>query len=82
MEISALKKKQTTFEVEAAVAVGGCGRMMGDNLLGEKGPLVVMVLGAGGQLFIPGDVMQMLRGNKWKNPSVGRKSDGSLEEKQ
>lgn len=41
-----------------------------------------MVSGAGGQLFIPGDVMQMLRGNKCKNPSVGRKSDGSLEEKQ
>lgn len=50
--------------MEATVAVGGCGSMMGDNLVGEKGPLVVMVLGAGGQLFIPGDVMQMLRGNK------------------
>lgn len=62
--------------------MGGRGRMMGDNLLGEKGPLVVMVSGAGGQLFIPGDVMQMLRGNKWENPSAGRKSDGSLEEKQ
>lgn len=65
-----------TFEVETTVAVGGCGRMMGDNLQGEKQPLVVMVLGAGGQLFISGDVM--LRGNEWKNPSAGRKSDSSF----
>lgn len=70
-----------TFEVEATVAVGGCGRMMQDNLLGEKGPLVVMVLGARGQLFISGDVLQILRGNKWKNTSVGRKSNGTLDEK-
>lgn len=41
-----------TFEVEVTVAVGGCGRMMGDNVQGEKRPLVVMVLGARGQLFI------------------------------
>lgn len=61
-----------TFEVEATVAVGGCGTMTGDNLRGEKQPLVIMVLGARGQLFISGDVM--LRGNEWKNPSVGRKS--------
>lgn len=62
-----------TFEVEATVAVGGCGRMMGGNLQGEQRPLVVMVLGARGQLFISGDIT--LRANKWKNPSVGGKSD-------
>lgn len=39
--------------------------MMGDHLQGEKRPLVVMVLGARGQLFISGEGEQMEKSIRW-----------------